>query len=342
MRGESCRIREDTIRGYRAVVLEHERLAVTVLPQKGAEIYSIVYRPLGFDVLWKAPWGLHRPNPISAAYGDSEAAWMDCYGGGWQGIFPNGGDACVSAGAPLGFHGEASTAEWDYSCVAKESCASISMQVPLQRTPFHLVREISIESGSLSIRVKETVENRGEEAVHAMWGHHPALATDLLRGARIETSAKSYEPHIPELSSTSRLASQAVQSWPISQGKDGASVDLSQLPQGEERISEMGYLSGFERGQYQLRNSTLGLGLELCWDHKLFPYLWHWLEWGGSAGYPWYQRCRVAAFEPFSSIPGSGLTSAIDRGTALLFAPSERRSTELSMSLLPTGNDPSF
>ena len=335
MRGESCRIRECMIRGYRAVVLEHERLAVTVLPGKGAEIYSIVYRPLEFDVLWKAPWGLHRPNPVSAAYGDSEAAWMDCYGGGWQGIFPNGGDACVYAGAPLSFHGEASTAEWDYTCASKESSAWISLQTSLPRSPFHLTREIFIECGSQTIKVKETVENRAEELVHAMWGHHPALATDFLRGARIETSAKSYEPHAPAISETSRVLSDTLHSWPLVMGNDGIRIDLSQLPSGQERISELGYLSGFDQGQYRVRNSSLGLGLEFNWDHKLFPYLWHWLEWGGSSGYPWYGRCRVGALEPFSSIPGSGLINAMERGTALLFAPSERHTTEVSMSLFP-------
>jgi galactose mutarotase-like enzyme len=330
-----CCIAESTIRGYKAVVLENEHLTVVVLPEKGAEIYSVVYRPLNFDVLWKAPWGLHKAGPESAAYGGSEAAWMDSYGGGWQGIFPNGGDPCVYAGASLGFHGEASTADWDYVISEEPLQVSVQMQVKLARTPFTLVREVSIERGSLTVIVREEARNDAEESFPAMWGHHPALATELLRGARIETSARRYEPHRPEVSSTGRVAPETSHPWPMATAKEGATVDLSLLPVGKERVSEMGYLSELDTGEYKLLNRSLGLGVQLTWDKEQFPYLWYWLEWGGSFGYPFYGRCRVAALEPFSSIPGTGLANALGRGTALLFSAGEQRSTELTLSVLP-------
>jgi galactose mutarotase-like enzyme len=331
----SCSIEESTLRGYRAIVLENEYLSVTVLPEKGAEIYSIFYRPMSFDVLWKAPWGLHKAGAVNVAFGGSEAAWMDIYGGGWQGIFPNGGDACVYAGAALGFHGDASTANWDYTFSQTQGRASLRMEIALPRVPFTLMREVTIESASLTVEVKEEVKNDSDESFPAMWGHHPALATMLLRGARIESSARRYEPHKPETSPTARMTPDCVHPWPAARGKDGTTVDLDLLPVGDERISEMGYLSDFETGQYQLLNPSLGLGVRLSWDKNLFPYLWYWLEWGGSCGYPFYGRCKVAALEPFSSIPGTGLANAVKRGTAIIFAPQERRSTEVSFSLLP-------
>ncbi len=339
MPDRACTATEVSLRGYRAVVLESEHLAVVVLPDKGAEIYSITYRPLEFDVLWKSPWGLHKTGSANSAFGGSEAAWMDSYGGGWQGIFPNGGDSCIHAGASLGFHGEASTANWDYTVSEKPSQVSVKMQVRLPRAPFSLVREVSIERGSLTVTVREEARNDAEESFPVMWGHHPALATELLRGARIETSARRYEPHRPEVLSAGRVAPEDCYSWPLAIAKEGAAVDLSLLPVGEERTSEMGYLSEFESGEYRLLNRFLGLGVQLNWDKVLFPYLWYWLEWGGSFGYPFYGRCRVGALEPFSSIPGTGLVNALERGTALLFAPGERRSTEVSMRLLPAGRD---
>jgi hypothetical protein len=97
----------------------------------------------------------------------------------------------------------------------------------------------------------------------------------------------------------------------------------------------VGYLSELDTGEYKLLNRSLGLGVQLTWDKEQFPYLWYWLEWGGSFGYPFYGRCRVAALEPFSSIPGTGLANALGRGTALLFSAGEQRSTELTLSVLP-------
>lgn len=97
----------------------------------------------------------------------------------------------------------------------------------------------------------------------------------------------------------------------------------------------MGYLSDFEQGRYLLTAASLGLSAEVSWDHKMFPHLRYWLEWGGSKEYPFYGRCRVAAFEPFSSIPGLGLVRAIERGTALAFKPAQPLSSELSLRLNP-------
>ena len=102
----SCSISQHTLeRGYKAVTLENEILSVTVLPDKGADIYSLLYKPRNMDVLWKSPWGLKLPGTGVFTAGTTEEAWLEYYGGGWQEIFPNGGDACVYKGCHLNFHG---------------------------------------------------------------------------------------------------------------------------------------------------------------------------------------------------------------------------------------------
>lgn len=332
---KACTIREYRLRGYRAVMLENSRLAVIVLPEKGAEIHAIVYKPKDLDVLWKSPWGLHRRNSTLVAYGNSESAWMDSYAGGWQGIFPNGGDACIYKQAALGFHGEASTASWDYTVSQSGISARIEMKIKLVRSPFTLRKEVSIEAGSLDVQVKEYIVNESDHASHAMWGQHPAFATKLLDGACLKTTAQTYESHPMEVPVTGPVPAGTVNHWPLMKDKDGRLVDLSILPSGAQRAGEFGYLSNFEQGQYLIKNDVLGLSVELCWDHKLFPYVWYWLEWGNSLEYPWYGRCQVAAFEPFSSMPGLGLKRAIERGTAILFNPRQRLSTELCLCLYP-------
>ncbi len=67
-----CTFREHDIeRGFRAVTLENETISVTVLPEKGADIYRLVYKPRQMDILWKSPWGsdvprLGYPPPLTA------------------------------------------------------------------------------------------------------------------------------------------------------------------------------------------------------------------------------------------------------------------------------------
>src|SRR3974377_1121168 len=112
--GTRCTCSEITLNGCRALQLDNDLISVTVLPDKGADIYSFVSKPHNLDVLWKSPWQ-PRPGVPAAMAALSEAAWLDQYEGGWQVLFPNAGDACAYRGAALSFHGEASASPWEYS-----------------------------------------------------------------------------------------------------------------------------------------------------------------------------------------------------------------------------------
>ena len=330
----SARIIESTLPcGYRTVVFENDLLSATVLPEKGADIHALVYKPRAMDVLWKPPWGVKRTaGSAGVVAGDSEAAWMDMYPGGWQEIFPNGGDACSYNGARHGFHGEASVSQWDYSIVKSQgSEVEAVFTVRLARSPFLLRRTMRLEAGRAALTISEQVTNEGEEALHFMWGHHPAYGAPFLgAGCRLEVAATTFEAHSPEVSPNVRVSAGTRGGWPRLPGKHGNVVDLSVMPNLDQRVTEFGYLSGFDQGRYRLTSREHGFGVELKWPVAVFPYLWFWQELRGSFGYPWYGRCYVMAIEPFTSIPGSGLVNAIERGTAPLLKAGQRLDAQLA------------
>ena len=75
----------------RALILENRRLRAVVLPEYGGRIWSIRYKPLDRELLWKSPRiPAHRP-----AFG---AVYDDVWSGGWDEVFPND--------APGVIHGE--------------------------------------------------------------------------------------------------------------------------------------------------------------------------------------------------------------------------------------------
>ncbi|GAA2786706.1 hypothetical protein [Nonomuraea dietziae] len=82
----------------RALVLENERLRVTVLADKGGDVVEFLHKPSDTDLVWLSPQGLRRPLPPQAA--DDVGAFVDHYEGGWQEVFPNGRAPPVSTGAP--------------------------------------------------------------------------------------------------------------------------------------------------------------------------------------------------------------------------------------------------
>jgi hypothetical protein len=317
---DACRLSETVLRsGHRAVTLENGSVAATLLPEKGAEIYSLVYKPRAMDVLWKSPWGLtQRVSGLAFAGGNTEAAWMDQYGGGWQEIFPNGGDECVYKNAPLNFHGEASIQSWDYKVQSRDSsCVAVEFTVALRRSPFRIRRTVIVERNLAGIQIQESIANHSEEDLHYMWGHHPALGDPFLSGdCVLRVPARTFLNHSVEISPHTRLhaGARAVAGG----GRKGrpAGRPLEGFRKFTRSCNGIWVHLRSGRGWYGMASRQHGFGFGLAWPRDVFPYLWFWQELRGSLGYPWYGRCRVMAVEPFSSIPGSGLISAINAGTA--------------------------
>ena len=65
------RVREERWARTRGVVLESELLRVVVLPEQGARIASLLYRPGGREALWSPPGFRALPTPTyGMAYAD--------------------------------------------------------------------------------------------------------------------------------------------------------------------------------------------------------------------------------------------------------------------------------
>jgi len=88
-RNYGCRVSDEyTFRGLRLVVLENEKLRVTVLVDKGTDIYEFL-KPLDVDFLWHSPTVLHQPGLFVPSSPPGKGAFLDYYEGGWQEMLPN-------------------------------------------------------------------------------------------------------------------------------------------------------------------------------------------------------------------------------------------------------------
>lgn len=318
----SCVVQETTLdRGVPALILENDLISAMVLPGKGADIASLVSKPDGIDVLWRSPWGLLRPGGVHSAV-DSATAWLEAYEGGWQELFPNGGNANRYKGVELNFHGEASLASWGYEIIeASDDAAEIRLSTRLRRSPFFIERTMRVEAGKPVLRIRERITNQSREDLEAMWGHHPAFGAPFISGAcRIDTNARAVIADDVITSPLNPLNPGATYAWPYGE-RDGVETDLSRVAgPGDPPHETMAYLSNFEGDDawYGITNTELGLGVGLVWPRAVFPYAWFWQEMHAGQGFPWYGEVYVIAIEPFSSWPGHGLSAVIEKtGTQL-------------------------
>ena len=164
-----------------AVRLTTDDLLVDVLPANGGDIYSIIDRATGVDLLWKAPWGTDlQPDPASTS-GDR---WLTRTWGGWQVLLPNTGDEAEEAGQRWGFHGEAGLRDWTVKAATGDE---LDLAVDLETAPLELRRRYRVQGPSLSVTT--TVGNRSSDTVEFLWGEHPTYGEAFASGAILEIGA---------------------------------------------------------------------------------------------------------------------------------------------------------
>jgi hypothetical protein len=343
---QPCSVRLHSLaRDVAAVTLQNDHIAVTVLADKGADIYSLVHVPSGLDVLWKSPQPVRKPGQGRLA-ADSTTAWLELYAGGWQEILPNGGDPCVYKGVELSFHGESTLLPWDYTVLSDGGdTASVEFTVRLARSPFHIRRRMTIKAGSPSLFLHETVTNWAGVPMDFMWGHHPAYGAPFLSDAtRLYTSARttivddSYDPP------TNPYQPGAHAAWPFATLRDGAQADLSRLPGPSQKRDALIYLADFGADAwYALVNPALRLGVGMAWTSTVFRHAWLWQEVHANPGFPWYGQAYTVAVEPWSSYPGFGLNKVIETTrTQLSLQADQTLDSELTVTLfdVDTGDKP--
>lgn len=331
-RNYGCRLTTGgTLKGYRTVVLENELLRVTVLVDKGTDVWEFLYKPQDVDFMWRSPMLLRDPRFFVPTSSSSSGFWYDYYAGGWQEILPSGGVPGRYKGAEYGLHGESSLIPWEFRIVEdRPEKISVAFWTRLYRSPFYIEKRLSLETSAAVLRLDEVVENEGNEPMEFMWGHHPTLGIPFLdEHCRIDTGATQVHVLPEPMFDRQRLSPGLSFPWPVAKTGPGGEVDISEMPAKTSNTADFFVLDGLESGWYAVTNQKRRLGIGMTWPKELFPYLWFWQVCGGSYEYPWYGRTYNLALEPFSSLPG-GIEAACRNGTAIQIGPGERISGSLA------------
>lgn len=336
-RNYGCRITERVSLGQlAAVIIENEKLRITVLAGRGADVVEFLYKPQDMDFAWLTSTGI-RGNILDPYPKDDEASFMDEYPGGWQTIFPNGGAPSEYHGIALGQHAEVAILPWEYQLLEDTAeRSSVKFTVSTKKFPYRVEKTFSIKSGSARCDIQERITNLSGETLQAMWGTHftfgpPFLSTD----SRVIVSEEANViPHnYPDEASNRRVGTADNFRWPMGRDKESKEIDFSKLP-AVGTPGEMLYLENLPAGRYRVETPSNKLAAEVTWDNTLFPYLWYWQEYGSSQAAPWFGKHYNIGLEPFSSYPTSGLAEAVTNGSAITFSPFSEKFQSLSFEVL--------
>lgn len=316
------------INGHLALRMENDLLSIVILPHKGADIYSIVYKPKGVDFLMKTPGGLQPPSE------HPPSDFLDNYEGGWQELFPNPGDAVAYHGAQLPFHGEAALLPWQFAIERDDAAeATLRCWVDCRLVPFRLEKLLRLRRNQAILEVEAKVKNVSNQQEYFLWGQHIVLGGNFLGAgcrmnipaATIITPAELYEP------ATASLAPGQQEPWPYALDRHGEKIDLRYIPGPEAHWHDDIYLTDLEDGRLEVANPDLKLCFRLEWDAEVFGCLVNWRPLGG-ADLPPLTGIYGLGIEPWVS--HLNLTEAIQRGEALSLRPAETLQTNLLISIL--------
>jgi Domain of unknown function (DUF4432) len=313
-RNYGCRITEFILQGHRCVTLENEKLRVTIIADKGTDVYEFLYKPRDIDFMWRTRVGLRERGSALATSPRDAGPHNDFYEGGWQELFPNCGNLSLHQGAEVGQHGEVLLLPWRYHVIKDEPDEiEVRFDVRTIRTPFHLVKTVSLRQAESALRIHERVTNEGGQEVDFTWGHHPAFGWPFIdENCRVDVPAcriRTYAEYTPP---GSRLKAEQSSDWPIAEAIDGGKVDLSRIPGPQAAAQDMVFLEGMTDGWYAVTNTRLRVGFALRYPADLFKKLWYWQVYRGGRDYPWWSATYNIALEPCASLPV--LSSAVERG----------------------------
>jgi galactose mutarotase-like enzyme len=287
---------DEMLGDLRLLKLENKEISLSILPEVGAKILTLVDRRNEKNLLWANPRIQPQRFPIDANF---DNYWC----GGWDDAFPTA-DACEHGGEPFPNLGELRSLEWaveDFGTVRDEAFARLSAYGPI--TPIKASKTVTLD-GSI-VEMLFEMENVGPLNVDFLWGTHPALAVEA--GTRLIVPARTglvQQSNHPSLGTPGDRYD-----WPMLHD-----TDMSRVPDISVGMACGHYAIDLEDGWYAVETGDHGVLFEFPLDRC--PYLWMWLVYGGWRGY------HHVIIEPWTGYPVS-LAQAVGQGRNSSLAPGQ-------------------
>jgi hypothetical protein len=292
-----------TLHGLRAIVLENRCLRLVVLPEAGAKIWQITYKPLDAPLLWNHP----RIAPAQQAI---HARYDDVWSGGWDELFPND-EAGNLHGDFLPDHGELWTGSWAAEAFRDADAVGVYLRFVTPISSFLVERKLVLRRDSATFEMQYRFTNQGSEAFPFLWKLHPAFAVSASHRIDFPSMTVLREPGF------AGSLGEAPLSFPWPHAPIGETIlDLRAVPDASSRATHFFYGTEMAEGWCGLTNRANGLASALRFDPAVFTSCWLFASHGG------WRNLNVAVLEPATGYPFQA-QAMVDQGRARWLAPQE-------------------
>lgn len=328
MNGASASLTEDG-----TWVLANDTLSVTINPERGADILSVVWAATGEEIMWRNP---RTTLPPRRGDTDMEASsYFDNYPGGMQELFPNAGAPTIVHGSPLPFHGEALRRPWSVAVTSTRDGVEVTCRTRLTRYPFQMTKVYRLDGTSSVLHITSTVENLSATELPAHWGLHPAFNT-----VGVAATGTVYGP-FAQVTAHPDVFGECQSHEP---GAVVAAIDVAEgvgafaLTTGDAGTADLLYAT-VETGWFGLRSSSSDVLVTMTWPRDVFPELWIWQECHAPGGYPWFGTEHIVAVEPHTTSPFRPLAEETESPGTLRIGGASSLTAHFTLGLQPIASD---
>lgn len=295
--------------GLRSIVLQNSLLCLEVLPEAGAKIDQITYKPLDADLLWRHP-------QRSPARHEPGACYDDVWSGGWDELFPNDEPGPLN-GYQLQDHGELWTGDWLAEPFERGGAIGVNLRFTTPLSGFLVERTLLLRSAAASFEIHYRFTNQGAETFPFLWKLHPAFAVSASHRIDFPPMAVLREPEFPGTLG----AAPPIFPWPHAHLGD-IKVDLRQVPDVSSRALHFFYGAGLVSGWCGITNRANRLACALRFDPNVFSSCWLFASHGGwrdlnvavlepATGYPFRMQSMIAGGQARRLAPGASLETSV-------------------------------
>ena len=283
-------------RGILQVGLENDALRLTILPELGGRLWSIIDLARDEEVLWHHP--TLQPHAVAPGSG-----YDDAFAGGWDELFPS--DRAVSLdGIAYPDHGEWWSQPWAWQVTEDAQALQLTLRGSGFATRHDAVRTITLPRAGSGFTWRTRITNTGSAAIPYLWRHHPALP--LRPGGRLELPPARVEA----IAEDPGAISAPPFTWPRARLGDGTVRDLDLLPAADSGEVWMLYATdlpeGFARVTWPDTDDGSAHGISFTFDPHMVSAVTTFATFGGwrylqtilpevGVGYPADLRAAVAA-----------------------------------------------
>lgn len=297
-------------RGLRAVILQNEKLRVSVFPEVGARVFDIIHVPSQTNVLWHNPRIPLRRAPFGSRFDDYWA-------GGWDEVFPNDQESVVG-GEKFPDMGEVWSIPWEYQTNEVGGSASVTTTVTTPISPARISRTLTLAKGSSKLTADYEIQNLSGDEMKFIWKVHAAFAINDHCSIIAGPARAVIDPRFRQLFDAADYP------WPFAPMTGGVKRDMSRVRTTDHDCTCQ-YLTELAGKTVGFRDELNGVESRMTFSGAL-DNVWLFLSYGGWRGN------YVAAIEPSTGYPHD-LAEAIRQGHCSTLEGNGRLSARLEFSV---------